>query len=118
MRVLNAVRGGSWPSAPAGGRRPPGRGSPARAAQPGQQAGPAARAGLTAPFARCPTAPPGVDRLGTGLTAVAWTDGEAIAAIELTGPSFAIGMQWHPEQGEDMRIFRTRGGGQPLPAAA
>jgi putative glutamine amidotransferase len=39
------------------------------------------------------------------VTAVAWADGESIEAIELAGHPFALGMQWHPEQGEDMRIF-------------
>jgi putative glutamine amidotransferase len=48
-----------------------------------------------------------VDRLGGGLSAVAWTADDTIAAIELTGHPFAIGLAWHPEQGEDLRIFEA-----------
>jgi putative glutamine amidotransferase len=46
-----------------------------------------------------------LDRLGTGLTAVAWADDQTVLAIELAGHPFAIGMQWHPEYGGDLRIF-------------
>ena len=52
-----------------------------------------------------------VDLLGEGLRAVAWgTDGliEAVEAgpSELGGVSgFVLGVQWHPEQGDDVRLF-------------
>jgi putative glutamine amidotransferase len=47
-----------------------------------------------------------VDRLGGGLSAVARTaDDDIVAAIELTGHPFAIGLAWHPEQDEDLRIL-------------
>jgi putative glutamine amidotransferase len=52
-----------------------------------------------------------VDLLGHGLTAVAWEEDGLIEAIE-AGPSelggargFMLGVQWHPEQGDDMRLF-------------
>jgi putative glutamine amidotransferase len=48
-----------------------------------------------------------VDRLGGGLSAVAWIADDTVAAIELTGHPFAIGLAWHPEQGEDVRIFEA-----------
>ncbi|HEX6519002.1 MAG TPA: gamma-glutamyl-gamma-aminobutyrate hydrolase family protein [Streptosporangiaceae bacterium] len=54
-----------------------------------------------------------VDLLGDGLTAVAWEEDGLIEAIE-AGPSelgamsgFVLGVQWHPEQGDDPRLFRA-----------
>lgn len=47
----------------------------------------------------------GVQRLGTGLLAVAWADDQIVEAVELQGHPFGIGVQWHPEEGEDLRIF-------------
>ncbi|WP_300609096.1 gamma-glutamyl-gamma-aminobutyrate hydrolase family protein [Trebonia sp.] len=47
-----------------------------------------------------------VDKLGDGLTAVAWADDGIIEAVEAATPDgFIVGVQWHPEQGEDMRLF-------------
>jgi putative glutamine amidotransferase len=52
-----------------------------------------------------------VDLLGDGLQAVAWEEDGLIEAVEV-GPSelgglpgFVLGVQWHPEQGEDDRLF-------------
>ena len=52
-----------------------------------------------------------VELLGDGLTAVAWEQDGLIEAVE-AGPSaldrcsgFVLGVQWHPEQGEDFRVF-------------
>jgi putative glutamine amidotransferase len=47
-----------------------------------------------------------VDRVGDGLTAVAWADDGIIEAIEGTSEQdFLVGVQWHPEQGQDFRLF-------------
>ena len=47
-----------------------------------------------------------VDIVGAGLTAVAWADDGIIEGIESTTPGeFLIGVQWHPEQGTDPRLF-------------
>jgi putative glutamine amidotransferase len=52
-----------------------------------------------------------VDLLGDGLRAVAWSEDGVTEAVEpgpseLGGlPGFVLGVQWHPEQGEDMRLF-------------
>ncbi len=47
-----------------------------------------------------------VDRIGDGLTAVGWADDGIIEAIEATNPQdFVVGVQWHPEQGDDFRLF-------------
>jgi putative glutamine amidotransferase len=52
-----------------------------------------------------------VDLPGDGLRAVAWAEDGLIEAVE-TGPSelgglpgFVLGVQWHPEQGDDVRLF-------------
>src|SRR5260370_30916517 len=52
-----------------------------------------------------------VDLLGDGLKAVAWEEDGTIEAVE-TGPSeldgfsgVVLGVQWHPEQGSDPRLF-------------
>jgi putative glutamine amidotransferase len=52
-----------------------------------------------------------VDLLGDGLRAVAWEEDGLIEAVEvghteLDGLSgFVLGVQWHPEQGDDLRLF-------------
>jgi putative glutamine amidotransferase len=47
-----------------------------------------------------------VDKLGDGLTTVAWADDGIIEAVEATTPhDFIVGVQWHPEQGDDARLF-------------
>jgi gamma-glutamyl-gamma-aminobutyrate hydrolase PuuD len=47
----------------------------------------------------------GVDRLGDGLVPVAWAQDGLIEAVEMAGPHpFALGVQWHPEAGQDGRL--------------
>jgi putative glutamine amidotransferase len=47
-----------------------------------------------------------VDRVGDGLSAVGWADDGIIEAIEGTSEQdFLVGVQWHPEQGQDFRLF-------------
>jgi putative glutamine amidotransferase len=48
----------------------------------------------------------GIDRLGTGLVPVAWAEDGTVEALELDG-MFAIGVQWHPEGGENPALFRA-----------
>jgi putative glutamine amidotransferase len=58
-----------------------------------------------------------VDRLGAGLTATAWTADGVIEAIEFAAAEpngsgrdrsgFALAVQWHPEAGQDPRLFRA-----------
>jgi gamma-glutamyl-gamma-aminobutyrate hydrolase PuuD len=52
-----------------------------------------------------------IDLIGDGLAAVAWEEDGLIEAVE-AGPSalgglpgFVLGVQWHPEQGDDPRLF-------------
>lgn len=47
-----------------------------------------------------------VDRLGSGLTASAYASDGTVEAIELTDhESLVLGVQWHPEMGEDIRLM-------------
>jgi putative glutamine amidotransferase len=46
-----------------------------------------------------------VDRRGEGLTATAWAADGTIEAVELAGPTWCLGVQWHPEAGEERRLF-------------
>lgn len=46
-----------------------------------------------------------VKRLGRGLVAVAWAEDQVVEAIELQGHRFGIGVQWHPEEADDPRLF-------------
>ena len=47
----------------------------------------------------------GFGRLGKGLTAVAWADDGTLEAVEDQSRRFAVGVLWHPEAGEDRRLF-------------
>jgi putative glutamine amidotransferase len=50
-----------------------------------------------------------VERLGDGLTAVAWSDDGLIEAVELAAPGcpFTVAVQWHPEAGDDLSLFHA-----------
>ena len=73
-----------------------------------------------------------IGRLGDGLVATAWADDGTIEAVE-PGPArpgrpgrFLIGVQWHPEEGTDPRLFQAliaaardrAGAGRPAGAPA
>ncbi|WP_328559524.1 gamma-glutamyl-gamma-aminobutyrate hydrolase family protein [Streptomyces coelicoflavus] len=49
-----------------------------------------------------------VDRLGTGLIASAHATDGTVEAVELPpGSGWTLGVQWHPEMGEDARVMRA-----------
>ncbi|MGP4052953.1 gamma-glutamyl-gamma-aminobutyrate hydrolase family protein [Streptomyces sp. 2A115] len=48
-----------------------------------------------------------VDRLGPGLTPSAHATDGTVEALELPGSSWVLGVQWHPEMGEDLRVMRA-----------
>jgi putative glutamine amidotransferase len=48
-----------------------------------------------------------VDRLGTGLVAVAWTMDQVVEGLELQGHRWGLGVQWNPEDGDDPRLFEA-----------
>ena len=49
----------------------------------------------------------GVGRLGAGLVEVAWAEDGTIEGVEDPRRRLALGVLWHPEQGEDFALFRT-----------
>ena len=48
-----------------------------------------------------------LQRLGEGLRAVAWAEDGTVEAVERDGPAFCVGVQWHPEAGEERRLFEA-----------
>ncbi|MEU5158063.1 gamma-glutamyl-gamma-aminobutyrate hydrolase family protein [Streptomyces sp. NPDC020875] len=45
-----------------------------------------------------------VDRLAPPLTASAHADDGTVEAVELPGPAWVLGVQWHPEMGDDLTV--------------
>ena len=108
LQVLTVARGGTLlndqPDAAGhdrdrpGGAEPPGRDV---RISPDSRLGGILGASITVPACQHQA----IGQLGSDVTAVAWTTGEVVAAAELTGHRFGIGVRWHPEQGDDMRIL-------------
>jgi gamma-glutamyl-gamma-aminobutyrate hydrolase PuuD len=48
-----------------------------------------------------------IDRLGTAVEAVGRADDGTIEAVVLRGRRFVLGVQWHPEDGDDPRLFEA-----------
>lgn len=46
-------------------------------------------------------------RIGEGLEPVAWAEDGTVEAVEDPQRPFAIGVLWHPEEGEDKRLFEA-----------
>jgi len=63
-----------------------------------------------------------VDRLGDGLVATAWAADGTVEAVEFADTAspagFALGVQWHPEEGDDPRLFRALAGAAQVRAAS
>jgi len=49
----------------------------------------------------------GFGRVGEGLRPVAWADDGTVEALEDPHYRFALGVLWHPEAGEDARLFEA-----------
>jgi putative glutamine amidotransferase len=49
----------------------------------------------------------GYGRLGQGLHEAAWADDGTVEALEDPERRFAVGVLWHPEEGEDFELFRA-----------
>ena len=47
----------------------------------------------------------GLGRLGDGLREIAWADDGVVEAVEDPEKPFLVGVLWHPEAGEDQRLF-------------
>jgi len=48
-----------------------------------------------------------VGRLGVGLVESAWADDGTLEALEDPSQRFVVGVQWHPEAGEDRALFEA-----------
>jgi putative glutamine amidotransferase len=49
----------------------------------------------------------GVGRVGEGLRQVAWADDGTVEGLEDPQRRFAVGVLWHPEAGEDLKLFEA-----------
>ena len=47
----------------------------------------------------------GLGRLGDGLRESAWADDGTLEGVEDPSKRFALGVLWHPEEGEDAALF-------------
>jgi gamma-glutamyl-gamma-aminobutyrate hydrolase PuuD len=112
LQVLNVARGGTLvqglvaaagPDQDAPGEHARGGARPGYAVRisPDSRLGHILGASATVPWSRNRA----VAKLGAGVIAIAWAAQEVVAAVELTGHPFGIGVQWHPELADDMRIF-------------
>jgi putative glutamine amidotransferase len=48
-----------------------------------------------------------IDRIGQGLVVTARSEDGVIEAVELPGRRFVVGIQWHPEETGDSRLFEA-----------
>ena len=48
-----------------------------------------------------------INSIGSGLLTVAWTPDQVVEAVEVQGHRFGLGVQWHPQEGDDLRIFEA-----------
>ena len=48
-----------------------------------------------------------INRIGNGLLTVGWTMDQVVEAIELQGHRWGLGVQWNPEDGDDLRLFEA-----------
>jgi putative glutamine amidotransferase len=48
----------------------------------------------------------GYGRLGSGLREVAWAEDGIVEGLEDADKRFALGVLWHPEEGEDFALFK------------
>ena len=49
----------------------------------------------------------GFGRVGEGLVEAAWAEDGTLEALEDPAKRFAVGVLWHPEEGEDAALFRA-----------
>ena len=49
----------------------------------------------------------GLGRVGDGLVETAWAEDGTLEAVEDPSLRFAVGVQWHPESGEDAALFEA-----------
>ena len=49
----------------------------------------------------------GYGRIGEGLRVSGWADDGTVEALEDPSKRFAVGVLWHPEEGEDLALFEA-----------
>jgi putative glutamine amidotransferase len=49
----------------------------------------------------------GLGRVGSGLQETAWADDGTVEAVEDPEKRFALGVLWHPEAGDDTKLFEA-----------
>jgi gamma-glutamyl-gamma-aminobutyrate hydrolase PuuD len=49
----------------------------------------------------------GYGRIGDGLREVAWAEDGSVEAVEDPSRRFAVGVLWHPEEGDDAKLFEA-----------
>jgi putative glutamine amidotransferase len=49
----------------------------------------------------------GFGRIGEGLDVAAYAEDGSVEAVEDRGRRFTVGVLWHPEEGEDLRLFEA-----------
>ena len=47
-------------------------------------------------------------RLAPQLSPSAWAEDGVVEAVEATNRRFCLGVQWHPEEGTDRRLFAAQ----------
>jgi putative glutamine amidotransferase len=110
MQLLNVARGGTLvqhlPDELGDGRHEP---APGKFAEHGVRLEPGSLAARATGAERLTVKThhhQGIDELGEGLVASGWSDADGIVeAIELSGDGFALGVLWHPEEGDDGRLI-------------
>ena len=116
LALLNLCLGGTLDPAPAAPDDPPG--TCAVRISPDSRLGRMLGPSTTVPADRRQV----LAELGTGLTAVAWDRDDTVAAVEVAGHRFGLGIRWQPGENDDPRIFaelRTAAARRaPVPAAA
>jgi putative glutamine amidotransferase len=118
LQIINVARGGSLhqhlPDVVGHNGHAPVPGSfgthPVRVAPGSRLAGILGHEEIDAPISAPTHHHQAVDRLGDGLVPTAWAEDDTIEAVELDaggdGP-FMVAVQWHPEAGDDLSLFRA-----------
>jgi anthranilate synthase component 2/putative glutamine amidotransferase len=108
MQLLNVTLGGTLvqhlPDVPSAGDHDPGAGLFARREV--RTAPGSALARLLGPTATADCHHhQALDHIAPALTPTAWSEDGVVEAVEAAGRRFCLGVQWHPEAGEDRRLF-------------
>jgi gamma-glutamyl-gamma-aminobutyrate hydrolase PuuD len=104
VQLLNVVRGGTLHQHVEGHRPQPGQFLPTRVEiTMGSQL-----AGIVGEEVEVPCSHhQAIDAVGAGLAVTARAGDGTVEGLELEGRRFVVGVQWHPEEGDDPRLFEA-----------